>query len=1027
MSSPTDNLHKVIDYAQRFPGTIPSLDQPFELLRYDIKDTNDTYTDNIHDYKKCYANTGVNPSINMVLYDNNLRTVDECVSAAALQQNAFNNKYLNNNNCSGNGLQYKIYKGYSNNDAYFYKNATLVRSGTTSNLSDINSAVGGLNLAGSNDPFSVEWVGFFITDFTASWTFTVNSDSACQMWIGDVAINDYNNNNSVIDVLRGDVQYSSNFTKNVPYKIRIQYSSNGGSPKFSFSISDYSNVATHGEKYLTLNCNDKDMAYFALVENTPEDTASNRFNCYLTDTTKSGVVDQLNKSNSGYNLQMVWNASDKSGSSMTLSNSNYLLNDGANLAIHDQTGKIMLNLYTVPVPTTMSMTTPITTPTTTTGAVITNAMELVTFNGDIKVGSKSVTNNLATINSSEIKPLSSPLLKRIYTQYLNNNIDLSVINKGDILRCLQNDFTYETLSMPNLQNYLRLSADGKYVMFLNRKGDLVFYTNIKACPETNLNSSNLQYTTSSSKSFYPYSVNVEDTNSVAFTDYLIDHDNRIKNPIKTAFANSGVNIKSRGYTDHDGYYPLNTDATNPGACNPATCDNNPNCNYYYSYTTKNGTENCVYDYGNSVPVYKKRDPNEITKSALHVKQWGLDYSDPNGNPIKKGVVDNIKRWDTYNINGLDQSDLDNSLLFNNIYDKLTSDYYLALDLVDEMLLTGSSNASSKNQDLNGLLSRINSSTTQLETFTSNIREGFTTAKQTTAKNTTAKQTTAKQTTAKQTTAKQTTAKNTTAKQTTAKQTTPQNTTAKNTTAKQTTPQQTMAKQTTPQQTTAKQTTPQQTTPQQTTPQQTTAKQTMALQTTAKQTTPQQTTPQQTIDQQTIDQQTIDQQTIDQDNITDLPRATIGYESMQTYKQSLLPEHYQVTESGLVDDTINNKMLPMKQTAKEYSVVLDNIDHNYGDIINKVNVINNKTDYLKGNPRYDYADNMLMGEFYDENGNLITLRGDMDLGVKRLKSEESLRDAVIEDTSTMMYRENTVYILGSMTAAFLLITAVTLAR
>ena len=136
-----------------------------------------------------------------------------------------------------------------------------------------------------------------------------------------------------------------------------------------------------------------------------------------------------------------------------------------------------------------------------------------------------------------------------------------------------------------------------------------------------------------------------------------------------------------------------------------------------------------------------------------------------------------------------------------------------------------------------------------------------------------------------------------------------------------------------------------------------------------------------------------------------------------YGEGVPKEYTDVTSTGLIGRIINDKINPLEETAANYSHMLQKINSNYEDITGKVRNINTVRNYLNQNPKYDFSGNMLMGDYYDDNGNLVKFN----------RFNPSIEDAVVEDTSTMMYRENSVYILGSITAAALLIAAVTIAR
>ena len=136
-----------------------------------------------------------------------------------------------------------------------------------------------------------------------------------------------------------------------------------------------------------------------------------------------------------------------------------------------------------------------------------------------------------------------------------------------------------------------------------------------------------------------------------------------------------------------------------------------------------------------------------------------------------------------------------------------------------------------------------------------------------------------------------------------------------------------------------------------------------------------------------------------------------------FTEGVPKEYSEVTSGGLINEIIKAKLNPLDKTASNYTNLLNQINKNYNTITTDVKNINTIRKYLTDNPQYDFSGNMLMGDYYDDKGNLIKFN----------KYNPSIEDAVVDDTSTMMYRENTLYILGSITAASLLIAAITIAR
>jgi hypothetical protein len=65
--------------------------------------------------------------------------------------------------------------------------------------------------------------------------------------------------------------------------------------------------------------------------------------------------------------------------------------------------------------------------------------------------------------------------------------------------------------------------------------------------------------------------------------------------------------------------------------------------------------------------------------------------------------------------------------------------------------------------------------------------------------------------------------------------------------------------------------------------------------------------------------------------------------------------------------------------------------------------------MYNDPKYDFDGKYVMGDEYDANHNLIKSK------------KQDLIDAAIEDTSQMIFYENTWYIIGTITISVLLIS------
>jgi hypothetical protein len=107
------------------------------------------------------------------------------------------------NSIPTSGLLFKIFNGYFADDVNYDSTATLksgASTGYTTTISNINTGTGGyIPLDSSTEYYSVFWYGYFKSDFTGTWTFSLYSDDSSLMWIGDNALSGYSLSNLTVD------------------------------------------------------------------------------------------------------------------------------------------------------------------------------------------------------------------------------------------------------------------------------------------------------------------------------------------------------------------------------------------------------------------------------------------------------------------------------------------------------------------------------------------------------------------------------------------------------------------------------------------------------------------------------------------------------------------------------------------------------------------------------------------------------------------------------------------------------------
>ena len=134
---------------------------------------------------------------------------------------------------SADGLRWRYYSGYYADNVNFFTGATPVATGVVTNISSINAGTGGYVPADQTlSYYSVQWLGYFLSNYTGTWTFYTNSDDASHMWIGPNATSGFTKENATVNNggAHGMVQMSGTISlvAGQYYPIRIQFGEAGG-------------------------------------------------------------------------------------------------------------------------------------------------------------------------------------------------------------------------------------------------------------------------------------------------------------------------------------------------------------------------------------------------------------------------------------------------------------------------------------------------------------------------------------------------------------------------------------------------------------------------------------------------------------------------------------------------------------------------------------------------------------------------------------------------------------------------------
>jgi len=109
------------------------------------------------------------------------------------------------------------------------------------------------------------------------------------------------------------------------------------------------------------------------------------------------------------------------------------------------------------------------------------------------------------------------------------------------------------------------------------------------------------------------------------------------------------------------------------------------------------------------------------------------------------------------------------------------------------------------------------------------------------------------------------------------------------------------------------------------------------------------------------------------------------------------------EVGLVDAIDQKQIAPMRDIGTDYSNKLNNLNSNYVNLSGQIDKMNNTIKDLSGNPKYDY------NTPFD------------------LNNKSTVVDGRISDTRELLIQQNSLYVLGTITAASLLIFGIVMAR
>ncbi len=158
------------------------------------------------------------------------------------------------------GIFFSVYSGYmSDNPNYFSINSLItigtigtdpnkLNQGYITKIPDILIGTNNFILSTNTTNYSVQWVGYFKSNYTGNWTFYTESDDCSYLWIGQNALSGYTTSNALINNGgQHSVQKISGtilLNDGIYYPIRIQFGSMGSGQTMSVSFSNQNLIET---------------------------------------------------------------------------------------------------------------------------------------------------------------------------------------------------------------------------------------------------------------------------------------------------------------------------------------------------------------------------------------------------------------------------------------------------------------------------------------------------------------------------------------------------------------------------------------------------------------------------------------------------------------------------------------------------------------------------------------------------------------------------------------------------------------
>jgi hypothetical protein len=582
---------------------------------------------NVTDISKCFTpyksnnavtNTKLNlkdisyfqgPNSKQVFHTNN-----SCkLNASILQSKKKMNEQINiaeiiKNGNIKNGLYYEILNDYyaddtkyfvrsllaSNPQSYKNENPEIIYKGISVKFDNINNSINNSITDPNYSEYTVQWSGFFKPSISGVWTFSLSNNNASYLWVGDIAINDFNNYNAFVNngKLHNFITKSNNVNMSVNryYPIRIIYGNKYPNDKFSLSIVGPNNIDGTNLLYTLYNKDgtlfEKSLLYYSLTEINPDYTNKGLYNCNITDSSDIITQLQLKQDNNWTKDEIVWSLFNENIEGNNINSGNYLSIDANGIiSVFNSSGQSIKSLYNG----------------TTSGGL------LLDDNGVLSVITPNGNQTVSQSNSKLGQPMANNNLA-IY-KYRNKVSNTLQIKENSILNSSNSPFL--------------ISSNNVFKLSITSSGNLVLYQTTSSCNNVKVEQNKTVHYTAASydNSQYLYQVNSDEK----MNNLFMVNNQKNENSLLPIEVNQSNTISTKSYNFYRGYYPGENDIPlakklSQKQCEE-TCNNDAECKYYYSYVSSDKNNYCITKNDSYFPnqLIPKQPNNDMKYSKLYVR------------------------------------------------------------------------------------------------------------------------------------------------------------------------------------------------------------------------------------------------------------------------------------------------------------------------------------------------------------------------------------------------------------------------